>query len=131
MVAHAVEEHGGMVPSMLAVIDRIEPSPLYRAARESVVIARLGSGPSNLNRCQEWGAPRVPVITVRGGEADEDGSKELTSGAMNDRKEWTKETLARIETGGMKRVKLELDESSHIGPLNCRATKKRRIMKDV
>ena len=97
MVIHSIQEHGGIMPSLLAVIDRIEPSPLYRAARESVAISRLGMGPSNLNRCQEWGAPRVPVITLRGG--GDDGSRELKEGELNERKEWTAETLGRMETG--------------------------------
>ena len=33
MVMHAVEEHGGVMPSRHAVIDHVEPSPLYLAAR--------------------------------------------------------------------------------------------------
>ena len=114
------------MPSLLDVINKIEPSPLYRAARESVAISRLGSGPSNLNRCQEWGAPRVPVITVSGG--GDYGARELKEGELNTKKEWTAETLVKMEAGSLKRVRLDLEEASHLGPHSARLSKRRRML---
>ena len=61
LVMHAVTEHGGQKPRVLSVINKIEPKPLQRAARESILIASLPPGPENLNRCQEWGSHRVVI----------------------------------------------------------------------
>ena len=57
LVIHSIEEHGGEHPNILSLIQTVEPSALYRAARESVMIAKQTQGPTNLNRCTEWGAP--------------------------------------------------------------------------
>ena len=120
LVIHALEEHGGQKPDMLAIVDKLEPSALYRAARESVKIAKLPEGPTNMNRCQEWGAPRVPVVSVMGGgdDPDLDGDREdgetgvrrrsayAKPGANNPRLEWTAEMMLKVKEGSIKRVKL-------------------------
>ena len=85
-------------------------------------------GDMKINRCQEWGASRVPIITIQGGDR-EDGAGELTSGTMNARKEWTKDMMTKIEAGSLKRVKLDLEEMSHVGPLNPKAVKRRKMMR--
>ena len=84
-----------------------------------------------MNRCQEWGAPRVPVVTVRGGGGegnDRDGARELVHGELNTRDEWMRMMLEKMETGSMKRVLLELDDSSEIGPHSTIKAKKIRLM---
>ena len=68
MVMHSVEQHGGMKPRFIAVITRVEPRALYRACREAVRIANQPAGPRDLNRCMEWGNPRVPVLVAKGGD---------------------------------------------------------------
>ena len=102
MVVHAIEEHGGLKSQLHAVIDKIEPSALYRAAHESVKIAKMQPGPTNLNRCQEWGAPRVPVVAVMGGGDQGAG----VSGQHNQSRAWSDETMEKIRGGHLKRVKL-------------------------
>ena len=67
LVVHALQEHGGKRPNILHVIKSIEPRPLYRAIRESVAISCQQGDPGDMNRCQEWGAPRVPILKVSGG----------------------------------------------------------------
>ena len=68
LVVHALEEHGGMRPKFLAVVRNTEPRALYRIVRESVMIGGQPFGPQNMNRCQEWGVPRVPVLSSLGGD---------------------------------------------------------------
>ena len=50
---------------------------MYRAIRESVQISGVEDGPNKLNRCNEWGAPRVPVLIARGGD-DPQGPQQKT-----------------------------------------------------
>ena len=68
IVMHTIEEHAGIKPQILSVIDNIEPRALYRTVRESVRISNMGQGKGNLNRCQEWGTPRIPILTTKGGD---------------------------------------------------------------
>ena len=102
LVVHSIEEHGGECPTILYLIQAIEPSALYRAARESVMIAKQMPGPTNMNRCMEWGAPRVPVMSVTGGDA----ARSLQSGQHNPNLQWTRETMEKVESGTLKRVAL-------------------------
>ena len=117
LVIHALEEHGGQKPEMLAIVDKLEPSALYRAAHESVKISKLPQGPTKMNRCQEWGAPRVPVVSVMGGgdepEGGDDGEAGVVrrslcarSGDNNPRMEWTAEMMEKVKEGSIKRIKL-------------------------
>ena len=39
LVLHTVEEHGGIRPKVLYTVSHLEPRPLYRAVRESVLIS--------------------------------------------------------------------------------------------
>ena len=93
LVEHSIVEHGGRKPEVIFLIDTIEPRALYRAVIESVKIANMIDGPTKMNRCNEWGAPRVPVITVSGGDEDRDNI--LTTGSHNERKEWTAGSLRK------------------------------------
>ena len=102
MVLHSVEQHGGSKPSFLAVISRLEPSALYRACRESVQIANLPSGLRNMNRCMEWGRPRVPILVATGGDENEGESGEP---GRNPRPEWSAMTMEKIREKGLKRIK--------------------------
>ena len=102
LVAHAVEAHGGRTPTYLFTIGTVEPRPLHRAVRESVEIAMLPQGIENMNRCQEWGAPRVPILTASGGDKP---ARNIPAG-LNDRPGWTKTTMDDIKEGRLKRVRL-------------------------
>ena len=86
----------------MAVTTRVEPSALYRACREAVQIANQPAGFRNLNRCSEWGSPRVPVLVPTGGDTDDDGATK--SLAPNPRPSWSAETLQSIKDGKLKRV---------------------------
>ena len=101
MVVHSIEMHGGRRPNYLAMISQIEARPLYRAARESIQISEMPENPAKLNRCQEWGAPRVPILTAVGGDGDP--HDHFTKG--NPRPEWTQRTLKLISTGACKRIR--------------------------
>ena len=85
MLLHSISVHGGKRPNYLSLIDTIEPRPLYRAIRESVQISSVDPGPLRLNRCQEWEAPRIPILTATGG----DGPPQRTRPDVNLRPEWT------------------------------------------
>ena len=67
LVQHSIEVHRGKKTSFCTMIKSIESRPLYRAVREAVLIAQMPQGHQNLNRCQEWGMPHIPVLTVIGG----------------------------------------------------------------
>ena len=127
LTMHAVEEHGGRVPRYIFTIGTIEPRPLYRAIRESVEIGQLPSGHENLNRCQEWGAPRVPILSVAGGDPGAGAAAAIRPGLLNDRPEWTSNTLEDIRLTGVKRVQLVHDqgEDSHRGMDHGPAAEKR------
>ena len=101
MVIHSVEMHGGKKPLYLSLINAIEPKPVYRAVRESVQISGMPEGPTTLNRCQEWGAPRVPILQVTGG-GDEDNT--TLANLPEKRKEWSRDMLEKINTGACKRI---------------------------
>ena len=103
LVAHAVEVHGGRTPSFLFTIGTIEPRPPHRAVRESVEIAALPNGIENMNRCQEWGVPRVPILTVSGGDPPQPLN---AADGLNERPDWSKETMEGIREGRVKRVRL-------------------------
>ena len=102
LVMHTLEEHGGTRPHFIAVINSIDPKPLYRVVRESVAISNMPQGLENLNRCQEWGYPKVPVLTLQG----ELEKKPQRISSNNPEPEWTSRTLRSIEEGGVKRVTL-------------------------
>ena len=101
MVLHSVEVHGGLRPNYLAMIDTIEDRPLYRAVRESVQISGVAPGPTRLNRCQDWGAPRVPILSARGG----DETLAPLAPGTNPRPDWTQKVMVQIELGTCKRIK--------------------------
>ena len=102
MVIHSVEMHGGKKPLYLSLINAIEPKPVYRAVRESVQISGMPEGPTTLNRCQEWGAPRVPILQVTGG--GDDPSNTTLANLPNERREWSRDMLDKINNGACKRI---------------------------
>ena len=110
MVQHSIEAHGGTRPDYLGLIHLIEPKPLYHAVRESVLIGMMPSGLPNINRCNEWGAPRVPVLVATGGD-DEDDGKPL----VNPRPSWSKDLMIQIKRGNVKRIKY-WDEETRADP---------------
>ena len=65
--------------------------------RESVQISEMPEGLTRLNRCQEWGAPRVPVLSAQGGDGPE-----VVLPSKNPRPEWTQRILSEIADGGCK-----------------------------
>ena len=103
LVNHIVEVHGGTKQRFLYTISKIEHRPLYRAVLEAVQIANQPSGPRNLNRCQEWGRPRVPILVASGG--DEGETAAASALPANPRPEWTLDTLTRMGEGSVKRVR--------------------------
>ena len=91
------------------MITDVEQRALYRIVRESVMIGGLPHGPQNMNRCQEWGMPRIPVISSMGGDPDADVVTPTTTiGANNPRKEWTTKVLNEVRDSGLKRIRLWL-----------------------
>ena len=54
-----------------------------------------------MNKCNEWGAPRVPVLAVHGGD-----NTTTRPGEFNPRSEWTKTITTKIESGTLKRIKV-------------------------
>ena len=102
LVEHSIMEHGGKKPEIAYLIDDIEGRALYRAVKEAVKIANMGDGPLSMNRCGEWGAPRVPILTVLGGDPEE--RQMLIPGAHNPRQEWSTMTMEKIQSGSMKRI---------------------------
>ena len=89
-----------MTPKFVLTISSIEPRPLYRAVRESVKISTQSPGPGN--RCQEWGAPRVPILAVSGGDQPWGG----LPGKDNPHPSWTEDTMSKVKSGALKRVRL-------------------------
>ena len=65
-------------------------------------ISQLPLNNRNMNSCQEWGQPRVPVLAVTGGDRV---GPWAADGVGNPRKDWTAEVLEKIETGSMKRIR--------------------------
>ena len=56
------------------------------------------------NRCQEWGAPHVPILAVM---RDEKGTKPKSRvGSRNPDPEWTKTILQKIKDDNLKKVHL-------------------------
>ena len=104
MVQHSVEVHGGKKPHYLSLIHTVESRPLYRAVRESVQIGQQPRGPCNINRCNEWGTPRIPILSVVGGDVEGQGS------VTNPRPTWSEETMANIREGKVKRVRYWVEE---------------------
>ena len=109
MVVHSVEHHGGKKPDFLAVVSRVEPSALYRACREAVQIANQPAGLRNINRCMEWGSPRVPVLVAEGGDPGDGGEDGVIP--ANPRPDWSKDMLMMIKEGTIKRVRLWTGEN--------------------
>ena len=100
MVQHAIEAHGGTAPHYLGLVHTIEPRPLYRAVRESVYISMMPAGIQNINRCQEWGAPRVPVLSAAGGDQGGDRDQQV----VNPRPLWSIDKMHEVRTGQVKRI---------------------------
>ena len=100
MVQHSLEAHGGTKPHYLGLINQVENRPLYRVVRESVQISMMAPGIPNINRCQEWGAPRVPVLSAVGGDSEENKQQNL-----NPRPLWSRDQLEKIKNGQIKRIK--------------------------
>ena len=112
LVVHAVQVHGGVRPKILSIIKNVEPRPLYRVVRESVSISMQPWGDGNMNRCQEWGAPRVPILTVRGAGDPEDGPGGGGGGVVHNKNPvWSRMILDEIEIGSRKRVRLRDNEN--------------------
>ena len=118
MVVHSIKMHGGRKPNYLALIHSLEPKPLYRAVQELVQISEMPGGLTRLNRCKEWGAPRVPVLSAAGGDGptgdDHPG---------NPRPEWTCQVLDQITEGKCKRIRYwtstnDDDNNDHNDPLD-------------
>ena len=99
LVLHCIEQHGGRKPRFLATIVKVEKSALYRACMEAVLIANQPAGPRNMNRCSEWGSPRVPVLVPKGGNV------ETGEPGPNPRPEWSKQIMDKIAEGRLKRIK--------------------------
>ena len=119
MVQHSVEAHGGTRPFYLGLIHSIEPRPMYRAVREAVMIGMMPGGVGNINRCQEWGNPRVPVLTASGG--DHEGP--LTD-VLNPRPSWSKDMMEKIKQGKLKRLQyLDEDSDRSCGPNGAEGAK--------
>ena len=113
LVLHSVECHGGSRPHFLALVNAIESQPLYRAVCEAVQIAQMPAGPQSLNKCQEWGAPWVPVLQVVGGDEDSPGP------APNLLPDWSKSTLDQNNNGQIKWIKYwdkNSDTIKEVGP---------------
>ena len=88
---------------MAFTINCIEPRAMYRSVKESVEIARMGQGPNTMNRCHEWGAPRVPVLNVAGG--DEGWALSWGSNGQEvPREQWARDTMDRVQSGTLKRI---------------------------
>ena len=90
-------------PNFLSIVSDIEPRPLYRIVCESVKIGGLPHGPQNMNQCQEWGMPCVPVLSSLGGDPDPDHRLPADPGTKS---EWSVRILKDILESGLKRVKL-------------------------
>ena len=104
LVVHSIEEHGGQKPKFLYLVNSIEPRPLYRMARESVLIASQPMGPENLNRCQEWGAPRIPVLLNKDVGTVPIAAESLRTGIYNPRPVWSNKMMEKIEDGRLKKI---------------------------
>ena len=117
LVHHAVETHGGVRPHFVAVIGALEPKPLQRAVREAANISCLPHGDGNMNRCLEWGCPRVPVMNVSGGDEQRDRTRpqETQQGPENPCPNWTQKILGVIKEGRTARVRLtRTDEAMNL-----------------
>ena len=99
MVQHSLEAHGGTRPQYLGLIHQIEPKALYRVVHESVLISMMAPGITNINRCQEWGAPRVPVLSAAGGDPED-----VTAISMNPRLLWSRTRLDKIKNKQLKQI---------------------------
>ena len=113
MVQHCIEVHGGKKPHYLSLVHTIESRPLYRAVRESVQIGQQPRDSRNINRCNEWGTPRVPILSVVGGD---EGGRETK--LTNPRPAWSDETMAGIRDGKIKRVRYWVEEEKTPGLLD-------------
>ena len=76
----------------------------YRAVREAVKIASLPNDSRNMNRCQEWGQPRIPILTASGGDVMGSSAQEGADNLMTD---WTERMLTEIADGSRKRVRYQ------------------------
>ena len=103
---HTLEAHGGIKPLFLATIGNIEQHPLYRMVCESVRIAGLPLGIGNMNWCQEWGNPHVPVFSTRDNALDQGYVTTTVVSPENPNPDWTREMLTLIKDGGVKTIKL-------------------------
>ena len=96
---HTLEIHGGETPQMLALLDKVEPRPMYRIIREAVMIEQMEDSMYNMNRCQEmtglWGAqPKLTRVVMQGGRQ----SPELLA-PENPNPMWTAEVKRKIHQG--------------------------------
>ena len=132
LVQHAVEVHGGKKPHYLAVINRVESRPLYRAVREAVQISQNPDGVSNLNRCMEWRTPRVPVLSAAGGDPESGPVSEMT----NPRPDWSRGVMDQIKEGKLKHIKYWTDNETNettspgetLDPQDCQGPPKKPTM---
>ena len=71
------------------------------SVREAVQISMMPwGGVQKLNRCMEWGQPRIPVLSATGGDDDPPGG-----GVINPRPDWSRTVMEKIREGNMKRIK--------------------------
>ena len=68
------------------------------------MIGGLPHGPQNMNRCQERGMPRIPVLSSMGG--DEAPKPQVTTGANNPYPGWSLKVLKDISESNLRRVRL-------------------------
>ena len=104
LVYHCIEQHGGQKSEFIAVITKVEASALYRVCRKAVQISNMPGDSRNMNRCMEWGAPRVPVLAARGGDHGP-GEGENREPGPNPRPDWSNNTLPMIKEGKLKRIR--------------------------
>ena len=98
------ELHGGRRPRMHYVIKSIV-IPCTELSRSAAISNQPGTL-GNMNRCQEWGAPRVPILTVRGGDQDPTSVATWKTGDRNPCPIWSEQQLQEIDQGSRKRVRL-------------------------
>ena len=114
LVQHAIEAHGGQKPHYLALINRVEPRPLYHAVREAVQMSQMPEGVQNMNRCMEWRTPRIPVLSAEGGDPESGPG----SSVVNPRPDWSRGVMDQVREGRLKRIRYWDTSRDHNEQLN-------------
>ena len=84
---------------IMSMINTVKPRPLYRAVREAIQIGQMPKGPQKLNRCHEWGSPRVPVLSVVGMDSSR------VAQVTNPHPDRYRILLDQINSGSVKRIR--------------------------